>query len=245
MLADTLAASRIPTPELNRFLSRPAGDQQPPAVRGKRLKMYYMAQYESGPPRFAVQVNDRKGLITAVIRLLHREPAARALRARGRSTGDRLQDPDAGITGKLPAAMTTFRTCQTTSSCSPPSRSPRATRTRSPTRSPTASSTRSCATTRTAAWRARRSSTPASSWSRARSPPTRTWTCPKIARETIRRDRLHRRRVRLRLRHLRRDLTAIDEQSPDIAQGVDKAYESRTIPATTTSSTSRAPATRA
>ena len=40
-------------------------------------------------------------------------------------------------------------------------------------------------------------------------------------------------------------LTAIDEQSPDIAQGVDKAYESRTSRATTTRSTSRAPATRA
>jgi GTP-binding protein len=32
-------------------------------VRGKRLRMYYMAQFESGPPRFAVQVNNR-GLVT-------------------------------------------------------------------------------------------------------------------------------------------------------------------------------------
>ena len=40
-------------------------------------------------------------------------------------------------------------------------------------------------------------------------------------------------------------ITAIDEQSPDIAQGVNEAYEARTDPATTTSSTSRARATRA
>jgi len=30
-------------------------------------------------------------------------------------------------------------------------------------------------------------------------------------------------------------LNAIDKQSPDIAQGVDKAYEARTTPATRTS----------
>jgi GTP-binding protein len=28
-------------------------------VRGKRLRMYYLAQFETSPPRFAVQVNDR------------------------------------------------------------------------------------------------------------------------------------------------------------------------------------------
>jgi GTP-binding protein len=54
---------RIPTPELNRFLSDLQAAKQPPAVRGKRLRMYYMAQFETGPPRFAIQVNDRK-LIT-------------------------------------------------------------------------------------------------------------------------------------------------------------------------------------
>jgi GTPase len=53
----------IPTPELNRFLGDLQTERQPAAVRGKRLRMYYMAQFESGPPRFAVQVNNR-GLIT-------------------------------------------------------------------------------------------------------------------------------------------------------------------------------------
>ena len=28
-------------------------------MRGKRLRMYYMAQFETSPPRFAIQVNNR------------------------------------------------------------------------------------------------------------------------------------------------------------------------------------------
>ena len=61
-LADR-AASRINTPKLNRFLGDLQAARQPPAVRGRRLRMYYMAQFEVKPPRFAVQVNDR-GLVT-------------------------------------------------------------------------------------------------------------------------------------------------------------------------------------
>ena len=57
-LADR-AAERVPTPQLNRFLADLQGARQPPATRGRRLRMYYMAQFETSPPRFAVQVNDR------------------------------------------------------------------------------------------------------------------------------------------------------------------------------------------
>jgi GTPase len=53
------AAQRIPTPELNRFLGDLQAAREPPSVRGKRLRMYYMTQFETSPPRFAVQVNDR------------------------------------------------------------------------------------------------------------------------------------------------------------------------------------------
>ena len=49
----------IPTPELNRFLSDLQSVREPPSVRGKRLRMYYMAQFETSPPRFAIQVNNR------------------------------------------------------------------------------------------------------------------------------------------------------------------------------------------
>jgi GTPase len=61
-LADR-ARTRIPTTDLNRFLADIQAARQPPAVRGKRLKMYYMTQYEEGPPRFAIQVNE-KGAVT-------------------------------------------------------------------------------------------------------------------------------------------------------------------------------------
>lgn len=61
-LADR-AGTRIPTTELNRFLGDLQATKQPPAVRGRRLRMYYMTQYEENPPRFAVQVND-KTLVT-------------------------------------------------------------------------------------------------------------------------------------------------------------------------------------
>jgi GTP-binding protein len=58
LLADR-AAERLPTTELNRFLSDVQTRREPPAVRGKRLKMYYMTQFEESPPRFAIQVSDR------------------------------------------------------------------------------------------------------------------------------------------------------------------------------------------
>jgi GTP-binding protein len=61
-LADR-SAQWIPTPELNRFVSDLQAIRQPPAVRGKRLRIYYMAQFETKPPRFAIQVNNR-GLVT-------------------------------------------------------------------------------------------------------------------------------------------------------------------------------------
>ncbi|MBA2764415.1 MAG: ribosome biogenesis GTPase Der [Thermoleophilaceae bacterium] len=61
-LADR-AAERIPTSELNRFLSDLLAKRDPPAVRGRRLRMYYMTQYETRPPRFAIQVSDRSRIV--------------------------------------------------------------------------------------------------------------------------------------------------------------------------------------
>jgi GTP-binding protein len=56
-------ASRIPTPELNRFVHDLVASRPPPAKRGRRLRLYYAAQVGRRPPRFAIQVNDRR-LIT-------------------------------------------------------------------------------------------------------------------------------------------------------------------------------------
>jgi len=57
-LADR-ASARIPTPELTRFLGALQSARQPPARRGKRLKLYYLTQFETSPPRFSLKVNDR------------------------------------------------------------------------------------------------------------------------------------------------------------------------------------------
>jgi GTPase len=57
------AAERIPTPGLNKFLARLVADRPPPQRHGKRLRLYYAAQVGRRPPRFAIQVNDRR-LIT-------------------------------------------------------------------------------------------------------------------------------------------------------------------------------------
>ncbi len=54
------AGERIPTPELNRFVSGVVAERPPPARRGRRLRLYYSAQVGRRPPRIAIQVNDRR-----------------------------------------------------------------------------------------------------------------------------------------------------------------------------------------
>jgi GTP-binding protein len=51
---------RVPTPDLNRFLGELVQARQPPAKQGHRLKLLYMTQIGTNPPRFVVQVNSRK-----------------------------------------------------------------------------------------------------------------------------------------------------------------------------------------
>jgi GTP-binding protein len=51
---------RIPTAELNKFLGDVVAARQPPAKQGHRLKMLYMAQIGTSPPRFAIQINSRQ-----------------------------------------------------------------------------------------------------------------------------------------------------------------------------------------
>jgi GTP-binding protein len=58
-LADRSRA-RIATADLNRFVAEVQSQRSPPAVRGKRLRIFYAAQVESGPPRFRLHVNDRR-----------------------------------------------------------------------------------------------------------------------------------------------------------------------------------------
>jgi GTP-binding protein len=58
-LADA-RANRIPTPELNRFVADVTARHPPPSRNGRRLRLLYAAQIDTAPPRFAVQVNDRR-----------------------------------------------------------------------------------------------------------------------------------------------------------------------------------------
>jgi GTP-binding protein len=58
--------TRIPTPQLNRFLSEVVAARQPPvgaggkgATSGHRLRLLFMTQTAERPPRFSIQVNSR------------------------------------------------------------------------------------------------------------------------------------------------------------------------------------------
>jgi GTP-binding protein len=53
-------ASRIPTSKLNRLLGDLVAARPPPARGNRRLRLYYATQVGRRPPRFAIQVNDRR-----------------------------------------------------------------------------------------------------------------------------------------------------------------------------------------
>jgi GTP-binding protein len=71
LLVETVALAdrsrtRIPTPQLNRFLSEVVSARQPPVGRGgegarsgHRLRLIFMTQTAERPPRFSIQVNSR------------------------------------------------------------------------------------------------------------------------------------------------------------------------------------------
>jgi GTPase len=56
------ATHRIATPELNRFLGDLVASRETPQRQGRRLKLFYMAQIGTRPPRFSIHVNHRNRL---------------------------------------------------------------------------------------------------------------------------------------------------------------------------------------
>ena len=56
---DALYTAHISTRALNRALAELAADRPMPQKHGKRLKMYYVAQFGTSPPRMAIEINDR------------------------------------------------------------------------------------------------------------------------------------------------------------------------------------------
>ncbi len=127
---------RIPTSQLNRFISdvvaaAPAAVEQQPTPRQPAAQ----ADLHDADRRAAAAVLDSGELARAGharLRLLPRESHARALPHGGHPADDRLRRTERA------ARPIRFARCLTTSSCSPPSPSPRGIPTRSPTRSPTA-----------------------------------------------------------------------------------------------------------
>ena len=53
-------ALRIATGVLNEMMSEAVAMQQPPADKGKRLRLYYITQVAVKPPTFVIFVNDKE-----------------------------------------------------------------------------------------------------------------------------------------------------------------------------------------
>jgi GTP-binding protein len=61
---------RLPTPELNRWLASAVDRHPPPLVRGRRIKLRYMAQTKARPPTFQLFGNQLDVLPDAYVRYL-------------------------------------------------------------------------------------------------------------------------------------------------------------------------------
>lgn len=61
---------RVPTPDLNRWLREATERHAPPASKGRRIKIRYIAQVSSRPPTFVAFASQPKGLPTAYVRYL-------------------------------------------------------------------------------------------------------------------------------------------------------------------------------
>lgn len=61
---------RIPTAQLNRFLSQAVAQHPPPAPAGRRIRVKYMTQIKSRPPTFALFANQADALPESYLRYL-------------------------------------------------------------------------------------------------------------------------------------------------------------------------------
>ena len=67
------AKKRIATPELNNFVEAAMQRTHPPMLRGKRLRVYYMAQVDVQPPRFILFVNHTDLVVDSYKRYLYNQ----------------------------------------------------------------------------------------------------------------------------------------------------------------------------
>jgi GTPase len=68
--AEETWSKRIPTSQLNRWLTSAVSSHPPPAVSGRRIKIRYMTQAKARPPLFAFFGNQLEALPTAYTRYL-------------------------------------------------------------------------------------------------------------------------------------------------------------------------------
>lgn len=61
---------RVPTPDLNRWLREATERHAPPAAKGRRIKIRYIAQVSTRPPTFVAFASQPKGLPKAYVRYL-------------------------------------------------------------------------------------------------------------------------------------------------------------------------------
>ena len=61
---------RVPTPDLNRWLREATDRHAPPASKGRRIKIRYIAQVSTRPPTFVAFASQPKGLPKAYVRYL-------------------------------------------------------------------------------------------------------------------------------------------------------------------------------
>ena len=113
--------SRIPTGELNRVFDQILHVHQPPVVKGRRLKMYYVTQVAIKPPRFVIWCNDPEGVHFSYQRFLVNRfrlnwdfegtPIKLHVRARTRRTAvpeeliDRSREAEASAMGEFDEEM--------------------------------------------------------------------------------------------------------------------------------------------
>ena len=64
---------RIATGVLNEIMTEAVAMQQPPSDKGKRLKIYYMSQVGTAPPKFMLSINDRDIMHFSYMRYLENQ----------------------------------------------------------------------------------------------------------------------------------------------------------------------------
>lgn len=96
---------RIPTGELNRFVAGCLQRNHPPMMKGKRLRIYYMAQVDINPPRYVLFTNYPELMADSYKKYLYNQfrnewrysgvPIIMHLRGKEKNQGEEISDSDA------------------------------------------------------------------------------------------------------------------------------------------------------